>query len=366
MHRSIKLLSIAFALALGCSSNGGDGNTPVDASTTDSTADAPTTDTPASDRTSTDAIATDAPRTDAATDRPRSDAGGCPVDPSTVTGASTAGAMCTGDGMCGSLQCDTDLAGGYCWGECTESTSATCEQAQCGGRGSTCLSLGDGADAFSFCAVTCNPTARAGNPGSCRTGTVCTGWWYTHDGAEPDTTGCEYFCQSDAQCGTGLHCNSRTGECGEDPVPTTGRADGEPCDPSLDTNQCRGICFQETDDEHQGLCGSLVNLAATPNCPDNPSHIRAIAPSDDNGRTDNLGLCIYHEDCNTDSDCTAPLRCFPGVDGEASYCDYDDGSLPPPDAGTDAGPRDAVTDTAADVTPADAGTADASDAATGG
>ncbi len=375
MHRSMKLLSIAFALALpiGCGDSTTGGTAPTDASATPDTVS--NTDVVMS----TDAPRTDAPAADVATDRPRTDAstGSCPV-PATVTGTSNAAAMCTSDEMCGGpLACDTDLAGGFCWAECAESASAACEQAQCGGRGATCLSLGDGADATSFCTAACTPTARTGNPGSCRAGTVCTGWWYTHDQGEPDTTGCEYFCQTDAQCAGGVRCNTRTGECNDDPVVATRRADGEPCDPTVETGdppqntQCRGICFQETDDPHQGLCGSLVNLAATPACPDNPDHVHAIAPSDDNGRIDNLGLCIYREDCVTDSDCTSPLRCIPGTDGEPNYCGYDDGTLPPPDAGTpDAGPRDASTDVTpptdatppADVTPADVSPADVSPA----
>ena len=291
---------------------------------------------------STDGARSDA-STDASADRPRTD-GSCPVDP-TVTGTSQVGAMCTADAMCGTaLSCDTDFPGGFCWAECTNSTSATCEQAQCGGRGSTCLSLGDGADATSFCAPTCTPTARTGNPGSCRAGTVCTGWWYTHDQGEPDTTGCEYFCQSDAQCGTGMRCNTRVGECGDTGTNMALRADGSPCDPTME-GQCRGICFQETDDDHQGICGSLINMAVTPSCPDDPTHIRAVAPTDDNGRIDNLGLCIYREDCNSDADCAAPLRCFPSDNGDPSYCSYDDGTLPSPDAGV----RDASTDAARDA-----------------
>ena len=349
MHRPLKCLSLALSFALGCSSSGG--GTP---STDASTVDVPQSDAPRAD-------AQDAG--DASVDRPRVDSG-CPVDP-TPTGASVAGAMCTGDAQCGGgpLTCDDGIAGGYCTTDYMISTAQACEQAQCGGRGATCLSLGDGADAVSFCAPTCTPTARAGNPGACRAGTVCTGWWYTHDSAEPDATGCEYFCQTDAQCGAGARCFTRTGECGDEAVVMTRRPDGSPCDPTLETGdppmntQCRGVCFRETDDPRQGICGSLVNLAATPDCPDNPTRIRAIAPSDDNGRTDNLGMCIYLEDCVTDAECMAPLRCIPGTDGEASYCGYDDGTLPPADAGVR--PDASATDAA--VT--DASAADASDAA---
>jgi hypothetical protein len=251
--------------------------------------------------------------------------------------------MCTSDSQCGTgLECDTDFVSGFCTATCVDNPAQTCEAAQCGGTGSTCLTIGDGAQALSSCAATCNPTVRTGQPGACRAGTVCTGWWYTHESAEPDRTGCDYFCQSNAQCVTGSQCNPRTGECGDTGLVMARRADGEPCNPVLDemTPQCRGICFQETDNPREGICGSLVNVAVTPDCPDLPARIRAIAPSDKNGRTDNLGLCIYRE-CMTDADCTAPLRCVPGDDGDPATCYYPDPSMRG-DAGvaTDAGTRD--------------------------
>jgi hypothetical protein len=289
----------------------------------------------------------DAPRADA----PRTDAGSCPVAP-TPMGTSRAGAMCTDNAACGAgLECDTDFLNGYCSTECTNNASQACEAAQCGGNGATCLSLGDGADALMFCAPTCNPSARAGMPGTCRAGTVCTGWWYTHGDGAPDRPGCEYFCSSNAHCPAGMPCNLRTGECGM-AASTTLRADGEPCNPQMDPDtgpsvQCRGYCFVETDNDREGLCGSLLDIGATPNCHDNPTLVHPIAPSDDNGRTDNLGLCIYRE-CTTDADCTLPLHCVAGTDGDPNVCTYGDG-IPAPDGGvrdggSDAAPADASAD----------------------
>ena len=40
------------------------------------------------------------------------------------------------------LACDTDFRAGFCTAECTDSTSQACEQAQCGGTGATCLTIG--------------------------------------------------------------------------------------------------------------------------------------------------------------------------------------------------------------------------------
>jgi len=333
------LLTVAGAIGCGA---GTPGNTPMDA------AAEPTDDVAVTPEVGNDASAD---RGDARADAPRTDGGSCPVAP-TPTGTSLAGAMCADDMACGSprLSCDTDFRAGYCTGECTDSPSQDCEMAQCGGRGSTCLSLGDGADAVTFCAPQCNPTARVGMPGACRAGTVCTGWWYTHDSGEPDRTGCEYFCSSNDHCPAGMACNTRTGECGM-AASTTLRADGEPCDPTRDPNdgpsvQCRGYCFTETDVAREGICGSLLNIGATPNCPDSPMQVRPLAPSDSNGRTDNLGLCIYRE-CTTDADCSLPLRCVQGTDGDPAVCTYGEGT-PAPDGGVrDGGAADATTDAGA-------------------
>ena len=352
--------ALTLAGAIGCGA-GTPGNTPTDAAP-EASDDATTPDAETPTDTVTDRAAD---RTDVAADRAdaaRTDAGSCPVSP-TPTGTSLAGAMCANDMACGSplLSCDTDFRGGYCSAECSNNASQDCEMAQCGGRGSTCLALGDGADAVTFCAPQCSPTARAGMPGTCRAGTVCTGWWYTHNSGEPDRTGCEYFCSSNDHCPAGMACNTRTGECGT-AASTTLRADGEPCDPTRDSGdgpstQCRGYCFAETDVEREGICGSLLNIGATPNCPDNPTAVHPLAPSDDNGRTDNLGLCIYHE-CTTDADCTLPLHCVDLMDGDPPVCTYGEG-IPARDGG-------APDATPADATPVDAGATDASADRAGG
>jgi hypothetical protein len=321
---------------IACSSSTGPGITsdvpPIDASQDDVVADQVSTDVVADQR-STD-VAGDRVSTDVVADRVSSDVvgdrvpmGTCPVPP-TPMGASRAGAMCTDSAMCGggSLECDTDVGGGYCFGECVDNASQPCEQAQCGGTGSTCVSVGDGADSAAFCTPICNPIARTGTPGSCRSGTVCTGWWYTHETGEPDRTGCDYFCASDANCGAGMSCNVRTGACGS-VVVATRRADGEPCNPTVTSGdppeniQCRGICFQYTNRANQGICGSLINMNVQMACPDDPTHILPDAPSDVNGRTDNLGLCLAKE-CTTNADCTAPLTCISSGMGKTSYCEY--------------------------------------------
>lgn len=303
--------------------------------------------TPAPADTGTVDVRTDA--ADARTDAPPADGG-----------VSRAGARCTADNECGGLECDTTYPGGSCTAECTNNASQSQEQTQCGGRGATCLSLGDGEEGFSYCARACNPTARTEDMGACREDQVCTGWWYTHEAAEPDATGCEFFCTTDAQC-AGMRCNTRTGECAAMGVDMAARADGEPCDPTVTVTvpgeeeprnvQCRGICFQSTDNRREGVCGSLVNLRAATACPDNPTVIRPEAPADENGRTDNLALCIYRE-CRTNADCTRPLVCIPGEMGDPNLCDHPGpGQVGiPGDGGTT---TDAATDAAVDA-PADA------------
>lgn len=330
---------IVFALLAACSSNTTNNPAPVDASATD----VPILgqDTVAPDT----ATATDAPRSDV----PRTDGG-----TSTDLGVSSAGNACTTDDQCGTLGCEDFVAGGFCTADCENNATAAREQEQCGGRGSTCLAIGDGTDATTFCTHQCNPTARTEATGACRAGLVCTGWWYTHEDG-PDTPGCDQFCTNDSQCATGTHCNTRFGNCQVNAIDTTRRADGEPCDPSVmvmvpgkedpENIQCRGGCFQSTNNRREGVCASLINLGVTTTCPDNAANIHPLADSDEDGYTDNLGLCWFRE-CATNADCTSPLVCVPGTGGDPAVCDYPDGTTPTdagvPDAGaTDAGATDA-------------------------
>lgn len=267
-----------------------------------------------------DAAAVDAGGGDAGRDAGRADAG------TPDAGPSRAGLTCAMDGECGAaLTCDVDIPGGFCTAECTDGTQAS-ERSQCGGAGSTCLSYGDGDEAISYCTRTCTPTARPGTAGACRPGQACTGWWFTHETYEPDAVGCDLFCTADSQCGA-ERCNLRTGECGE-AADMAARADGEPCDPTVETGtparnrQCRGICFQIGDMPSQGQCGSHIDLTVTPRCPDAPERIAPEAPTDDAGeRLDNLGECLF-KTCATNADCTAPLTCLPAMNGAPPTCGY--------------------------------------------
>ena|GEM_PF-1310312 len=321
--------ALTLAGAIGCGA-GTPGNTPTDA--------APE----ASDDATLTPDAGDAPRVDGAPDS---------------TGMSRAGQACADDTACGGapLECDEGLRGGFCTAMCTHNASQDREIAQCGGRGSTCLSYTNGMGMrVGSCAATCNPNARAGMPGTCRPGTACTGWWFTHEDYEPDRVGCDYFCGVDEHCPMGERCNVRLGECGS-VANLSLRPDGDPCDPTMDpdtgvSRQCKGICFQATDNRREGVCGSYINLGVTANCPDNPMLLRPYAPSDENGRLDNIAECIYRE-CTTNADCTAPHRCVPQPDGDPSICTF-------PEAATDGGVPDA--------TSADAGATDASADRAGG
>ncbi len=161
----------------------------------------------------------------------------------------------------------------------------------------------------------CAPGAARGEPGACRAGFVCTGWWFTYSNGEADVAGCVAFCSADSDCLAGERCNPRMGLCGG-ALPDPGRLpDGSPCDPSMTALvpeestrrnvQCRGQCFQRIGGPAtQGICGSLIDLAVTPRCPDDPTLVR---PFTDPG-ADNLGLCIVRS-CTTNRDCRSPLLC---------------------------------------------------------
>lgn len=307
------------ALAMGCGASNNNNGTGADASVSDAvTADV------------TVLGGQDAPRADVGTPRDAARDAGAPTD----LPLSTAGNACTSDTQCtGGLTCDTDSPGGSCTNSCTDNPSAANEQAQCGGRGSTCLTFDeDPATAEPYCTRACDPNARTESAGACRTGYMCTGFWFWRASGEPDTPGCIAFCDNDSQC-PGSRCNPRTGFCAADGVVTTRRADGEPCDPARvndndESLDCRGFCVQSTDTRAHGVCASEVNLRTTRACPDNPTAIQPLAYYDENDMlVDGSGICAWRT-CATSNDCTAPLRCIDPGDGDPPYCDW-------PEAGTE-------------------------------
>jgi len=235
-----------------------------------------------------------------------------------TTGGTRAGAACTNpdpaggaDPACGTLVCIPTGSLPMCTDNCTNSPSQVTERSMCGGGNATCLTQGDGAMADSICAQACTPGPSTG----CRPGFACTGWWYTHAGAMPDSPGCFPFCTSDAQCPSGRRCNVRTGSCGATGADLTRLADGAPCNPSLTVMvpgeatprnvQCRGICFRVSNTvATQGTCGSFVDAAVGRACPDDPANVDLLAPPG----TDNLALCVFRN-CVRNSGCQAPHVC---------------------------------------------------------
>lgn len=96
----------------------------------------------------------------------------------------------------------------------------------------------------------------------------------------------------------------------------TARADAEPCTPSV-IGECRGTCFTLSDvTGDRGMCGSLINYAVTPTCPDDPDYITPLRPANHN-----LGICIYRA-CWGDDDCTAPLVCRYVINNYPRFCYY--------------------------------------------
>ncbi len=267
------------------------------------------------------------------------------VDAGTVDAStSRAGAPCTmpdpmggADPACGDggLLCVPTWSLPMCTNFCTNNASQADERSQCGGAGSTCLTSGDGTNARSNCAASCRPSGSTTATGACRAGFICTGWWFTHAAGAPDSTGCYGFCNTDSHCGTGMHCNTHTGECSATGTDMSRLPDGSPCDPNFrvmvpgsDTPQniqCRGICFRIGTSTTQGICGSMINTRASTMCPDDPDNVIARAPS---GGTDNLAVCLWRN-CTANANCRAPLICRYPEDASGTpvtdadpVCDY--------------------------------------------
>lgn len=247
--------------------------------------------------------------------------------PSTDAGAPSrtavvAGRRCTDDEACDRAAADlacTALPGGrICSGVrgCDQGTTAQ-EEAQCGGRFSTCLVLGNPADGAqaSACTRACVATAVTEATGACPAGSVCTTNWLQLRAAQTERAGCLPFCAGDGDCAglTGgdaslARCNARTGRCGGAASDPALRADGMPCDPQeverTMVSQCRGVCFAvDPMRPTQGLCGSFINLrTATGGCPDGAGfEPRTVAD-------DALGLC-YLRGCERDDQCAPGLVC---------------------------------------------------------
>lgn len=218
----------------------------------------------------------------------------------------TAGRQCAWDEDCASntLYCDVTSPQPMCTSTCAQSLDQRVEQGQCGGVGSTCLEVGPG---FGVCTGSCIPGRPSEALGGCAPNRICTGLWLQREVA--DRTGCFPFCQADGDCAQGTRCNPRVGACGE-PADETKLPDGEPCSATAAENECRGGCIlTSTTSEEVGNCFSVINLARTERCPDDPDDIPAIFP-----RGEDMGVCVFRQ-CATSADCTPPHRCRPGPAG---------------------------------------------------
>lgn len=233
-----------------------------------------------------------------------------------------AGGACTESAMCGALTCDTSVSGGMCTQPCHNDSMQVNEQIRCSGVGSTCLAIGDGADAEAHCTNVCNPASAS----SCRSGFVCTGFWYTHAGGVPDSAGCYPFCSNDSHCAAGTVCNARTGSCVPSAPAPTLLADGMPCTiPAAGAaSPCRGICFRMSDTSSTGICGSFINRATQSACPDEPSVIEPLGRAGQ----DNLGLCLFRT-CSASRCCPNGLVCEgDGAGATEGFCGIDDPTVP--------------------------------------
>jgi len=274
----------------------------------------------------------------------------CTAGTCLAAGSSRAGALCTRPDPRGgndpaacttAFGCFPTDTTAVCTRDCTSSPSQATERSMCGGGNATCLSYGDGPDAFLECAAACSPGAASRAPGSCRAGFVCTGWWLNRADLHSDAPGCAPLCSRDADCYAGERCNPRVGVC-DIPLPNPARLpDGAPCNPTIRetpagefearNTQCRGECLAVSDSAPtQGICGSFVNVAERPTCPDDP----AVVLPDTGPDADNFGVCLFRL-CGANAECRGPLVCRydEGVDGRPelrgpTWCMYPTAAQP--------------------------------------
>jgi hypothetical protein len=289
------------------------------------------------------------PAADAATDTPAAiDVRSTPD----AARASLAGAPCTDDAMCGGapLRCELTLSSpGFCTASCRNHPVVSREQAQCGGAGSACLNYEDGVTpAFGRCARACTGRGRAA-PSGCGEGQICTtNFIIASTGI--DRAACAPFCRTDAHCPMGKRCNPRTGICG------TGLnmellPDGSLCQPPDPTGgtrpgPCRGFCAPiGLATNRTGVCISMVNAELNEACPDDPTMITPFAAPEDN-----MMIC-GPRDCSETNCCGPGLECSVFPEEATPRCVTAEGNAFPvieclarPDAGAEAGTRDASAD----------------------
>lgn len=224
------------------------------------------------------------------------------------------GTRCRMNVDCGPNQtCMTTTQGSLCtWdGSCTQGTPEG-EAAQCGG---VCMWVTNAPSPVGVnrCTRGCVPTATSERLGACSEGFVCTtNWIHQQPGTNETVPGCLPLCASDNHCagvrvgGVDLPlCNTRTGQCVASRPPLQLRSDGDPCNPTDPTRQCRSLCFSTNSlVPTQGLCGSLINLRTTQECPDYP--IESMLPRV--ARNDNMAACFIKE-CARNAECPRGLLC---------------------------------------------------------
>ncbi len=257
---------------------------------------------------------------------------GIDVGPSSRTSV-IAGRRCSDSSMCATAAADlscVSLSGGrICSGaaQCSQGTLAR-EEAQCGGRFSTCLVIDNfsaGAQT-SLCTRACVPTATSEAAGACPSGSICTTNWLQLMAGQTEVAGCLPFCARDADCagiagetGPRERCNVRTGRCEGAPSDPSRLADGLPCDPTevlrTRVSPCRGTCFAISATEPtQGLCGSFIDLRTTGGGCVDGAEIEPRSPGD------NLGICIFRS-CEDNSRCPTGLLCTFPEDGTSVRTD---------------------------------------------
>ena len=195
-----------------------------------------------------------------------------------LCGASRVGRTCSADADCGQAPafCDTSAAGGYCSLPCGGPTNSTCP------AGSNCTSAG-------VCLLACQDAS------GCRTGSLCMA-----DGTGAKS--CTPACQSNADCGAGLRCDTGSGACVQT-GPSAG-AIGAGCVQATDCTATPGTPF----------CGNFPGGYCSADCSANPSLCGAGGTCVDlgGGNVDCLGTC------GSAVDCRAGYRCVSA--GTANVC----------------------------------------------